>query len=184
MTPKNPARESYFPLIEKRYGEPMAYWHRVMKELKSEKYPEQITFLRENHGFSQAHANALVMFSRGSLSTQKFETVKEYFDSITEEQAKTLRKVFRILSKYFPESSLVIAWNKPMLKIAGKYIFGAATTKNYILIAPFSTAVLEKLSPALTQFKVNKKTFAVPNNWVVDEKLLVKIVKNVISETF
>ena len=53
------SREKYFPLIEKKYGEKMAYWFKVMKELESEKYPAQIAYLRENHGFSQAHANAL-----------------------------------------------------------------------------------------------------------------------------
>ena len=43
-----------------------------MEKIKDRKYPEQISHLRENYGFSQAHANALVMFSKGSKSTSKF----------------------------------------------------------------------------------------------------------------
>lgn len=39
-----------------------------MAELVDQKYPEQIAHLRENYGFAQAHANALVMYSRGSKS--------------------------------------------------------------------------------------------------------------------
>ena len=50
-----------------------------MKDLADEKYPAQIAFLRENHGFSQAHANALVMYSRGSLTTRKFETPTQFY---------------------------------------------------------------------------------------------------------
>jgi hypothetical protein len=52
----NPDRASYFPAIEKKYGQPMSYWFDQMDEIADRKYPEQIAFLRENHGFSQAHA--------------------------------------------------------------------------------------------------------------------------------
>ncbi|MGA1594869.1 MAG: DUF4287 domain-containing protein, partial [Ilumatobacteraceae bacterium] len=50
-------RSEYFPAIERRYGQPMSHWFSVMEELADQRYPEQIAFLRENHGFSQAHAN-------------------------------------------------------------------------------------------------------------------------------
>ena len=66
MPTKDPRREAHFPAIEKRYGEPMKHWFAVMKTVAGKRYPEQIAHLRENYGFSQAHANALVLFSRGS----------------------------------------------------------------------------------------------------------------------
>ena len=59
---KSGDREEYFPLIEKKYGEKMSYWFKVMKEVEGEKYPVQIAHLKENYGFSQAHANALVLY--------------------------------------------------------------------------------------------------------------------------
>ena len=58
--PKDPSREAHFPAIEKRYGEKMAYWFKVMAKLEGKKYAEQVAHLKENYGFSQAHANALV----------------------------------------------------------------------------------------------------------------------------
>lgn len=67
-------REKFFPLIEKKYGEKMAYWFAVMKKLEGKKYPEQVAYLRENYGFSQAHANAVVMYSRGSISSKRYAT--------------------------------------------------------------------------------------------------------------
>jgi len=73
------SREKHFPAIEKKYGEKMSYWFKVMKDLHGKKYPEQIAFLRENYGFSQAHANALVMYSRGSESSKRFETPAQYY---------------------------------------------------------------------------------------------------------
>jgi hypothetical protein len=87
----SPERESHFPAIEKRYGEPMKYWFSVMKKIKDQKYPEQVSHLRENYGFSQAHANALVMFTRGSKSSQKFESLTEYHESIPAVQSKTIK---------------------------------------------------------------------------------------------
>ena len=182
MPVKDPSREAHFPLIEKKYGEPMKYWFKVMASIKDKKYPEQISHLRENYGFSQAHANALVMFSRGSTTTRKFETPSDYFKSIDPIQAKTLRKVFRVLKAKFPELELVTAWNQPMLRKGTQYVLGASVTKNYLLIAPFNTEVLIKMKADLKDYKVNKKTFAVPSDWEVDEKLLIKMVKNVLSQ--
>ena len=182
MPSKDPSREAHFPLIEKKYGEPMKYWFKVMASIKDEKYPAQIAHLRENYGFSQAHANALVMFSRGSTTTKKFETASDFYKSIDPIQAKTLRKVFRILTAKFPNLELVIAWNQPMMRKGTQYVFGASVAKNHILIAPFNTEVLKKMASELKEYKVNKKTMAVPNNWKVDEKLLVKMVKSVLAQ--
>jgi uncharacterized protein YdhG (YjbR/CyaY superfamily) len=50
------------------------------------------------------------------------------------------------------------------------------------LIAPFNTEVLKKMASELKEYKVNKKTVAVPNDWKVDEKLLVKMVKSVLAQ--
>jgi len=68
-----------------------------MEKLKDKKYPEQVTHLKENYGFSQAHANALVMYSRGSKSSKRFDTPTEYYKTITPEQAKTAKKIFKII---------------------------------------------------------------------------------------
>ena len=90
-------REKFFPAIEKRYGEKMAYWFAAMKKLEGKKYPEQIAFLRENYGFSQAHANAVVMYSRGSKSSTRHESPAEYFKSIDPKQAKKVREIFKVI---------------------------------------------------------------------------------------
>jgi uncharacterized protein YdhG (YjbR/CyaY superfamily) len=76
----------------------------------------------------------------------------------------------------------VIAWNQPMMRKGTQYVFGASVAKNHILIAPFNTEVLKKMASELKDYKVNKKTVAVPNDWKVDEKLLVKMVKSVLAQ--
>ena len=171
-------REKFFPLIEKRYGEKMSYWFKVMKQLDGEKYQTQIDHLKENYGFSQAHANALVMYSRGSTSSKRFETTSEYFKSIKPEQAKTLRAIFKSMTTAYPELELVVAWNQPMLKLGKDYIFGCSAANNHILIAPWNQDVLKKYAPRFKDFKVNKKTIALPNDWKVDEKILQAMAKD------
>ena len=182
MAAKDPSRESHFPAIEKKYGEKMKYWFAVMAKLEGKKYPEQIAHLRENFGFSQAHANALVMYSRGSVSAQRFDKPSDYFKSITPEQAKTVKAIVKAIQTKFPKLELVIAWNTPMLKDGPKYIFGISATKNYLLIAPWSSDVLDDFRPKLTDYKVNKKTIQIPSNWDVDAKLLQQMVKAVLAE--
>jgi uncharacterized protein YdhG (YjbR/CyaY superfamily) len=167
----NPDRASYFPAIEKKYGQPMSYWFDQMEQISDRKYPEQIAFLKENHGFSQAHANALVMYSRGSKSAHRVSTFDEYlapFDATTQ---KTVRAMFKAITSKYPKSEIVIAWNQPMLRLDGQYIFGVMVQSKYILMAPWG-GVLDQFRPRLTDYKVNKKTIQVPLDWKPDTKLL------------
>jgi uncharacterized protein YdhG (YjbR/CyaY superfamily) len=176
------SRESHFPSIEKKYGEPMKYWFAVMKKLEGKKYPEQVAHLKENYGFSQAHANALVMFSRGSTSTKRFEKPADYYKTIKPEQVKTVKKIFKVIQTKYPKLELVIAWNQPMLRIGTSYVFGISVAKNHILMAPWSKAALKKMKPAMEDLDVNMKTIGIPNDWKVDSKLLLDLVKIRLSE--
>lgn len=153
-----------------------------MSDLREKKYPEQIAYLRENHGFSQAHANALVMFSRGSSSSRRFNTPAEFFKTLNPTQVKTAKAIFKAIAVKFPELELVIAWNQPMLKSGGDYVFGLTAATNHLLIAPWSKDVLEKLAPKLKNYEVKKKTIRLPNDWDVDEKLLQSIVRARLAE--
>ncbi len=170
-------RSSHFPAIEKKYGLPMKYWFDQISKISGKKYPEQIAFLRENHGFSQAHANALVMYTRGSHSSQRYKNLAQFLKICTKEQAKTVKKIIKIITDKHPNLTIAIAWNTPQIKFQDKYIFGISVLKNYLLLAPWEVAVLHKFTPKLKDYKVNKKTFQVPNDWQVDEKLLLAIIK-------
>ncbi len=170
-------RAAHFPRIEAKYGQPMKYWFGVMKEIADRKYPEQIAFLKEEHGFSQAHANALVMYSRGSKSSKRFDDFAGFLEKHDAIKQKTLRKVFRVIQKKYPKFDLVIAWNQPMLKLGTSYVFGASVAKNHILIAPFNEKVLKSMSQDLEGYKVNNKTVQVPVDWKVDERLLLKMIQ-------
>ena len=182
MPIKDPSREAHFPAIEKRYGEKMAYWFKVMATLKGEKYLAQIAHLKDNFGFSQAHANALVMHSRGSTSSRRFETPNDYFKTLSPQQRKTIKAIFAAITSKYPKLKLVIAWNQPMLRLDKKYILGISAATNHILLAPFSTEVLDAMRPKLKDFTVNKKTIAVPNDWAVDAKLLLTMAKLRLAE--
>lgn len=170
-------RESYFPAIEKKYGQPISYWLTQLKEAKSNKYPDQISLLRENFGFSQAHANAIVMYARGSKSSRRFDSPSEYFKSLDPIKAKTMRKIFRVIRSKYPELKLVISWNQPMLKAGDRYIFGCSEAKNHLLIAPWNPSVIKAVKPLLGDLTSNKKTIRIPIDWEIDEKLLLKMIK-------
>ena len=94
----NPDRASYFPAIEKKHGMPMSYWFEEMDKIAGQKYPEQIAYLRENHGFSQAHANALVLYSKGNTSAHRVHSVDEYLAEATETQQETVSAIFKTLA--------------------------------------------------------------------------------------
>ena len=66
MAAKSGDRTAHWPAIEKKHGQTIDHWIGLVKAVPSGKYQDQIDLLRQEHGFSQAHANAVVMFARGA----------------------------------------------------------------------------------------------------------------------
>ena len=59
---KGPA--SYFPSIEKKYGEPIEHWLELARSRKDEKHMETVNWLKTEHGLGHGHANAIVAHVR------------------------------------------------------------------------------------------------------------------------
>lgn len=57
---KGPA--SYFPSIEKKYGQPVAHWFEVLRTAGDRKHMELVGLLKSGHGLGHGHANALVAY--------------------------------------------------------------------------------------------------------------------------
>lgn len=182
MTTRNPDRDSHFPAIEKKYGEPMAYWFDRMETVAGQKYPEQIAYLRENYGFSQTHANALVLYCRGSKSAHRVNSAAEYLAEFDEQKRKTAQEIFKTITSKYPKMELVVAWNKPMLKLGDDYIFALTVHTKHILIAPWGDGMIAKFENRLSDYETNKKTFKVPVDWKIDKKLLLDLVAARLAE--
>ena len=58
--PKGPA--SYFPSIEKTYGQPIEHWLTLVRARMPAKHMELVAFLKDEHGLGHGHANAIVAF--------------------------------------------------------------------------------------------------------------------------
>jgi uncharacterized protein YdhG (YjbR/CyaY superfamily) len=123
------------------------------------------------------------MYSRGSLSAHRHETPAQYFKSIDPTQAKTIKKIIKVIKDKYPDLEFVISYNQPMLRKGTIYVFGASVSKNHISIAPWSTDVIDKFRPKLTDYRVTKKMIAVPNDWEVDIKLLHAMIKARLAES-
>jgi uncharacterized protein YdhG (YjbR/CyaY superfamily) len=175
-------RSKFFPAIEKKHGGPISLWINRVRELGEAKYPEQIAYLRENHGFSQAHANALAMYVRGSASSKRFDSPDEYFKTLDPSVAKKIKEIFSSITKTYTDLELVMAWNQPMLKTDDQYILGVSVSKNHITIGPFNTDFVETFAKKLEKYESNKKTFKVPFDWKVDGALMRAIVKDRLAE--
>lgn len=175
-------RTKFFPAIEQRYGGPISIWLDRLAELGDAKYPEQIAYLRENHGFSQTHANALVMYVRGSTSSKRFDSPDAYFQSLEPAARATAQAIFAAISVAYPDLELVIAWNQPMLRVNGAYVIGLSAATHHLLLNPFSADVLAAFADELSDYQVNKRTFKVPVDWKVDAALLQAMTKARLAE--
>lgn len=175
-------RSQHFPAIERKHGQPMSFWFDQLREFGDTKYEHQIAFLRENHGFSQAHANAVVMYHRGSTTTRRHSGPEAWFAELDATKEKTARAIFKAITSRFTDLDLVIAWNQPMLRSGKGYVFGLSVSKNHFTLNPMSSTVLDAMSPDLAGYRVNKKTFVVPTDWKVDASLLRKLVEARLAE--
>ncbi|MEP9378662.1 DUF4287 domain-containing protein [Aquabacter sp. CN5-332] len=57
-TVKGPA--SYFPSIEKKYGQPISHWQGIVRDAYPAKHMELVAILKDHHGMGHGHANAVV----------------------------------------------------------------------------------------------------------------------------
>jgi hypothetical protein len=55
---KGPA--SYFPSIEKKYGQPVEHWFGILRDAGNLRHMELVNLLKSAHGLGHGHANALV----------------------------------------------------------------------------------------------------------------------------
>lgn len=57
---KAPNPASYFPSIEKKYGQPVTHWLNLLSGKSGLKHMEMVAWLKTEHGLGHGHANALV----------------------------------------------------------------------------------------------------------------------------
>lgn len=169
-------RAQQFPAIERKHGQPVQHWFDLLADLGDTKYDAQMALLQEGHGFSRAHANAVVMTFRGSPSAKRVASPEAYLADLEPEHGATARAIFAAITERHPDLDLVIAWNAPMLRNGDGYVFGLSAAKHHLTCNPFSGAVIDACTPLLTGLKVNAKTFVVPVGWDVDADLLDAVV--------
>jgi uncharacterized protein YdhG (YjbR/CyaY superfamily) len=169
-------RTRFWPAIERKHAQPIDHWLGLVRAVPSGKYQDQIDALRQGYGFSQAHANAVVMYARGSASAKRFATLDDYLADADPTAQRTARAILKVITRTHPDAEIVIAWNQPMVKIDHDYVFGLSIQKRHILIAPWGTRALTELQPRLEAYTPNKKTIPVPLDWDIDEQLVADLV--------
>lgn len=56
--------QSYFPSIEKKYGQPVEHWFHIVKAHEGKTHMAMVDVLKKEHGLGHGHANALVAYYR------------------------------------------------------------------------------------------------------------------------
>ncbi len=64
MTERITGPASYFPSIEKTYGQPIEHWFEIVRAAPTSKHMELVALLKTEHGLGHGHANAIVAHVR------------------------------------------------------------------------------------------------------------------------
>ncbi len=57
---------SYFPSIERTYGQPIDHWLDLVRQHPPAKHGELVTWLKTEHGLGHGHATAIVAHVRST----------------------------------------------------------------------------------------------------------------------
>ena len=68
MTEKVKGPASYFPSIEKTYGQPITHWLDLVQQQAGMAHMQIVTWLKESHGLGHGHANAIVAHARAETA--------------------------------------------------------------------------------------------------------------------
>jgi hypothetical protein len=68
MTEKVKGPASYFPSIEKTYGQPITYWLDLVQQQADMAHMQIVTWLKDAHGLGHGHANAIVAHARAETA--------------------------------------------------------------------------------------------------------------------
>lgn len=172
-------RTRHWPAIEARTGRPIDHWLGLLAERSEQRYDDQIAFLREEHGFSRTHANAVVMYARGSTTSRRAPTLDAYLADKDPTGAATVRRILEGCVERHPGTTITLAWNQPFLTRAGRYLFSVGVMQRHLTAAPWSVAVLDAFRSVLEEehgFTVARKTFRLPLDWDIDTELLDAII--------
>ena len=64
MSEKVQGPASYFPSIEKKYGQPIDHWFAQLEPRQGLRHSEMVECLKAEHGMGHGHANAIVAVFR------------------------------------------------------------------------------------------------------------------------
>jgi hypothetical protein len=65
---KGPA--SYFPSIEKKYGQPISHWIEIARGEIGKPHMQIVKVLKDDHGLGHGHANAVVAHVLAEVSAK------------------------------------------------------------------------------------------------------------------
>ena len=68
MTEKVKGPASYFPSIEKTYGQPNTHWLDLVQQQAGMAHMQIVTWLKDAHGLGHGHANAIVAHARAETA--------------------------------------------------------------------------------------------------------------------
>jgi hypothetical protein len=69
MTEKVTGPASYFPSIERTYGQPMSHWFDAIKGKLDRPHMQIVAFLKDTHSMGHGHANAIVAHQLAAQKT-------------------------------------------------------------------------------------------------------------------
>jgi uncharacterized protein YdhG (YjbR/CyaY superfamily) len=112
----------------------------------------------------------------------KYANLDEYFATLAPAQSETINEILAFVLAEYPHLECKIAWNKPHVHLAGKYVLGMEAAKKHLMFHPWSVPVFESFLPRLTGYVCGKRTFQIPLTWTMDKQLLRDIVDAQLAE--
>ena len=107
---------------------------------------------------------------------KKFNSVDEYFSSLSTEKQIILTELRNIIKQAAPEAEEVISYNMPAIKFHGILVYYAAF-KDHISFFPGGSFAIKEFKEELKDFETSEGTIKFPLNQKLPKNIITKIVK-------
>jgi uncharacterized protein YdhG (YjbR/CyaY superfamily) len=98
----------------------------------------------------------------------KFADMDEFYASLPADQEAAIRTLVEFVARTYPQLELVVAWNQPMFKLAGKHLIGFMPTKQHINLLTVTDTAITTLGSELNGFRHGTRSISLPFDWSID----------------
>jgi len=83
-----------------------------------------------------------------------------------------MKSILTFVAAQFPDTEVIVTWNKPHVKLGSLYLLGMEACKNHLFVHSFNPRLIDAFTRRLRGYVCGKRSFHIALAWKLDADLL------------